>query len=225
MLAIDEAKLPPPKPAVAATSSSTPNGTSGLLTTQARPERRDEQQQRGDDGPVAAAEERHGERVGDAQQRADARGDGEDREALAGGKRPAVGAGRDEGAVAASNVPYILTTTMLHSSHTEKPMCSAKIEKTRLRNAIALPCASQNTSFSGSQRSIQRPGPTRPRPGSGRGPGVRWGPRSARPVVRGGHWSPFPKTASGWTTSEAAHLVVGQQGRYGRGVSRSLRRV
>ncbi len=35
MLAIDEAKLPPPKPAVAATASSTANGMSGWPTTQA----------------------------------------------------------------------------------------------------------------------------------------------------------------------------------------------
>jgi hypothetical protein len=51
---------------------------------------------------------------------------------------------------------------MLHSSHTEKPMCSAKIEKIRLRFAMDLPRASQNSSFSGSQRAIHRPLPTTP---------------------------------------------------------------
>jgi hypothetical protein len=43
----------------------------------------------------------------------------------------------------------------LHSSQTEKPRCSAMMEKNRLRWAIGLPVDSQNSGFSGSQWSIQ----------------------------------------------------------------------
>ncbi|CKW49797.1 Uncharacterised protein [Mycobacterium tuberculosis] len=44
---------------------------------------------------------------------------------------------------------------MLHSIHTLKPTCSAKMEKIRLRRAIGLPIVSQNTGSSGRQSSIQ----------------------------------------------------------------------
>lgn len=47
------------------------------------------------------------------------------------------------------------TTTMLHSIHTLNPTCSAKIEKIRLRRAVALPVVSQNSGSSGRQSSIQ----------------------------------------------------------------------
>ncbi len=57
----------------------------------------------------------------------------------------------------------ICTTTMLHSSHTEKPMCSAKIDQIRFRLAIGLPTVSQNSGSSGRQSSIQ----WRPRVGGG----------------------------------------------------------
>ena len=43
---------------------------------------------------------------------------------------------------------FLLT---LHSSQTEKPRCSAKIEKIRLRFAVLRPVASQKTGSSGSQ--------------------------------------------------------------------------
>ncbi len=43
----------------------------------------------------------------------------------------------------------------------EKPMCSDRIEKIRLRRATCLPLDSQNSSFSGSQPSIQRPLPAK----------------------------------------------------------------
>ena len=67
-----EAKLPPPTPASAATASRTPERRApGSARTSASADRRDEQQQRRDDGPVAAAEDRHRERVGDPQRRAD----------------------------------------------------------------------------------------------------------------------------------------------------------
>ena len=59
-------------------------------------------------------------------------------------------------------MPDIDTTTIDHSIQTEKPMCSAKIEKPRLRLAMALPRAAQNWSSCGSHLSIQRPGPTTP---------------------------------------------------------------
>ena len=45
----------------------------------------------------------------------------------------------------------------LHSSQTEKPRCSAKIENARFRRATRLPVVSQNVGSSGSQCSIQRP--------------------------------------------------------------------
>jgi hypothetical protein len=50
-----------------------------------------------------------------------------------------------------------LITTIVHSTQMLKPMCSAKIEKIRLRRAMLRPVASQNCSFSGSQWSIQCP--------------------------------------------------------------------
>src|SRR5215217_4142643 len=43
----------------------------------------------------------------------------------------------------------------LHSSQTEKPRCSAKIEKIRFRRATGLPVDSQKLGSSGSQWSIQ----------------------------------------------------------------------
>ena len=39
----------------------------------------------------------------------------------------------------------------LHSSHTEKPRCSAKIDQIKLRFATARPVESQNSGSSGSQ--------------------------------------------------------------------------
>jgi len=45
--------------------------------------------------------------------------------------------------------------TTLHNSQTEKPMCSAKIDHARLRQAMRLPSRSQNCGSSGAQCSIQ----------------------------------------------------------------------
>src|SRR5579864_1690227 len=44
---------------------------------------------------------------------------------------------------------------MLHINQIEKPRCSAKIEKIRLRRAMVLPLVSQNFSSSGFQSDIQ----------------------------------------------------------------------
>jgi hypothetical protein len=46
---------------------------------------------------------------------------------------------------------------MLHNIHTLNPMCSAKMEKIRLRRAIGLPTVAQNTGSSGRQSWIQWP--------------------------------------------------------------------
>ena len=70
MLAIEEAKLPPPTPASAASASRTPKDSARMRDDPGQAAARDEQQQRGDDGPVAASEPRHGERVGDPDRRA-----------------------------------------------------------------------------------------------------------------------------------------------------------
>ncbi|GAA2380381.1 hypothetical protein Cme02nite_16160 [Catellatospora methionotrophica] len=45
----------------------------------------------------------------------------------------------------------IATTTTLQSVHTEKPRCSAKMEKTRFRRATRRPVEAQNCGSSGSQ--------------------------------------------------------------------------
>lgn len=47
-----------------------------------------------------------------------------------------------------------LITTIVHSTQMLNPMCSAKIEKIKLRRAILAPVEAQNASFSGSQWSI-----------------------------------------------------------------------
>src|SRR5665213_774534 len=44
---------------------------------------------------------------------------------------------------------------MLQISHTEKPICSARIDQIRLRRATVLPPACQNASSSGFQSEIQ----------------------------------------------------------------------
>ncbi|GIG05775.1 hypothetical protein Cco03nite_24750 [Catellatospora coxensis] len=48
-------------------------------------------------------------------------------------------------------VAGIATTTTLQSVHTEKPRCSAKMEKTRFRRATRRPVEAQNCGSSGSQ--------------------------------------------------------------------------
>src|SRR5438309_2374381 len=49
-----------------------------------------------------------------------------------------------------------LRTTIVHSTHTLKPMCSANMEKARFLLATFSPVLSQKDSLSGSQSSIQR---------------------------------------------------------------------
>src|SRR5437763_6867507 len=50
-----------------------------------------------------------------------------------------------------------LSTTIVHSTHTLKPRCSANIDHARFFRAILPPARSQKTSSSGSQCSIHRP--------------------------------------------------------------------
>ena len=122
MLAIDEAKLPPPKPAVPATNSSTQNGMLGSLTTQANP--------------------RHGISSRSAEITVQLRPPKTGTANVYGSRRKAptplgtatshraceVVSAQPDAVAVPSAAAVIWTTTMLHSSHTEKPMCSAKIE-------------------------------------------------------------------------------------------------
>src|SRR5262249_24686609 len=48
------------------------------------------------------------------------------------------------------------TATVLHSSHTENPRCSAKMENPRLRSSTRRPVRAQNPASSGFRSSIQR---------------------------------------------------------------------
>src|SRR5688500_16510575 len=90
------------------------------------------------------------------------------------------------------------STSTDHRLQIEKPMCSEKIEKNRLRRATGLPIDSQNCGSSGCQSSIQRPR----RPGGGLGgaatvvalvDGGRVGAAMARTVATAG----FPGVAPG----------------------------
>jgi hypothetical protein len=63
---------------------------------------------------------------------------------LPAGSMPNTGSGRN-------------STSTDHRLQIEKPMCSEKIEKNRLRRATFLPVDSQNCGSSGRQSSIQRP--------------------------------------------------------------------
>lgn len=49
------------------------------------------------------------------------------------------------------------STTIVHSTQMLNPMCSANTDHARFLRAMRLPVCSQNSSFSGSQWSIQRP--------------------------------------------------------------------
>src|ERR1700739_129670 len=129
MLAIDEAKLPPPKPAVAAIASSSANGICGWLTAQ--------------------ASNRHGITNSDAEMIVQLRPPKIGTANVYGSLRKAptpLGIATRHKAWLAVNAPpdaagcpwapaVIWTTTMLHSIHTLNPTCSAKMEKIRLRRA------------------------------------------------------------------------------------------
>src|SRR5829696_3824066 len=149
MLAIDDAKLPPPNPAVAAINSSTANGRSGCVTAHASP--------------------RHGTTSRSAEITVQLRPPKIGTAKVYGSRRTAptpLGTATNHNAwLALSANPdaaalplgpaIIWTTTMLHNSHAENPMCSAKIDQIKLRRAIGLPTVSQNFGSSGRQSSIQ----------------------------------------------------------------------
>ena len=126
MLAIDEAKLPPPRPAVAAIRQNTQYGVVGSLHGVRESSVGISSSSAADDRPVAAAELRHRERVGQPQQRADQVGQRDQQEQLLRRERrsPAASRSADE---------------TLQISQTEKPRCSAKIDQTRLRRATLRP--------------------------------------------------------------------------------------
>src|SRR5690554_3018532 len=161
MFAMDDAKFPPPKPAVAAMATSTPNEVSGRFTTHAN--------------PTVGISSNSAEmtvqlrppKIGTAKVYG-TRNKAPTPEATARSVSPSPAVSAQPLAPVATKtpaslyVPYILTTTMDHSSHTENPTCSAAIEKTRLRSATALPLTSQNWGSSGVHRSIHRPGPICP---------------------------------------------------------------
>src|SRR3954452_12123524 len=141
MLAIEEAKLPPPKPAVAAIATNTQNGVSGrctkyannsvgmtsspaLTTVQLRP-------------PTFGTAKVYGSRSSEPT-----------RLGTATSQNSCWG-------VKSNPAPASRAALTLQSSHTEKPRCSAKIENARLRRATRRPVASQKSGFSGVQCSIQ----------------------------------------------------------------------
>ena len=69
-----DAKLPPPSPAVDAAIIISQKGVSGRCTSVISAERRNEQQERAHHRPVAPAEARHRERIGEAHEGADEAG-------------------------------------------------------------------------------------------------------------------------------------------------------
>src|SRR6185312_15555670 len=149
MLAIDEAKVPPPKPAVAAITTRIANGVPGWLT--------------------AHASSRHGISSSAAEMVVQLRPPKSGTANVYGNLRkaptPLGRATRNRAWLAVSAHPeapgwlgcpwppaaVICTTTMLHNIHTLNPTCSAKIEKIKFRRAIALPVVSQNSGSSGRQ--------------------------------------------------------------------------
>ena len=91
MFVIEEAKLPPPKPARAAQPEQQAERRRRVAHDPGEGRRGDEQQECRDDGPVASAEARDGEGVGDAHRRADQAGDGDEPELLVQGEAEAGG--------------------------------------------------------------------------------------------------------------------------------------
>ena len=87
MFAIDEAKLPPPRPAVAADTANTQYGVAGIGHAGHHQSDRHEQQRGGDRRPVPPAEAGHGRRVGDAHRGTDQVGQGDEPEELVHGER------------------------------------------------------------------------------------------------------------------------------------------
>src|SRR5215475_3410214 len=128
MLAIDEAKLPPPKPATVAAASSRPYGTPGYST---------------------AAANRHGTSSRAALTIVQLRPPNFVTANVYGSRSSAPTA---VGSVVSRNFPAGSTwysgprksTNTDHRLHTEKPTCSDMIEKTRFRRATPAPVRAQN---------------------------------------------------------------------------------
>src|SRR5689334_18428304 len=144
MLAIELAKLPPPKPARAATKSMSPKGVSGLETHSAR--------------PVVGISRSRAETM--VQLRPPKRGT-----MNVYGMRSV--APTRLGMEMSQKISEVLnvnpaagswTTTIDHSCQTTKPRNSAKMDQLRLRRAMERPCDSHWCLFSASQLAIQRPG-------------------------------------------------------------------
>src|SRR5947209_2654544 len=122
MLAIEEAKLPPPKPAVAAMATSRQGITNSIaeMVVQLRP-------------PKTGTANVYGSR----------------RKAptplgIATRHNAWLAVSAQPDAAACPWGPAVMwTTTMLHNIQTLNPTCSAKMEKIRLRRAIGLPVDSQ----------------------------------------------------------------------------------
>jgi hypothetical protein len=143
MLVIEEAKLPPPRPAVAATRTKNQYGVPGSLTANAS-------------RPVGTTSNRA---LATVQFRPPNLGT-----ANVYGTRSTeptkLGTATSQNSWSTENAKPAagrLTTTTLHSSHTEKARCSARIEKMRFLVATRRPVRFQNDSSSGCQCSIQRP--------------------------------------------------------------------
>ena len=157
--------MPPPKPAVAAIRQNTQYGVAGSCTATANSSVGTSSSSGADHRPVAAAERRHRERVGQPQQRADQVRQRDQQEQLLRGE---VEAHRSRNAA--------LT---LQISQTEKPRCSAKIDQTRLRRATWLPPCLPELLVLGTP--VVDPAP---RAASGRGRGGRRVGRSRGRVMR-----------------------------------------
>src|SRR6478752_5900899 len=144
MLAMELAKLPPPKPARAATTSMIPNGVSGLPTT--TPSRIEGMSRSAAEiivqlrPPNLATMNVYGKRI------------------VAPTRLGTEISQNASELVNANPASGSITTTMLHSCQTMKPRNSAKIDQPRFRRATERPSDCQKSESSGSQPSIQLPG-------------------------------------------------------------------
>src|SRR5690348_4090203 len=136
MFVIDEAKLPPPTPASAATNSIVPNDVFGSET--------------------ANASATHGTTRTSADTIVQFRPPNFGTANVYGSRSVAptrFGIATSQNSwlsVNANPTLFRLTATMLQITQTEKPRCSAKIDRMRLRRAIRLPVDAQNSGSSGS---------------------------------------------------------------------------
>lgn len=140
---------PPPKPAVAAITTNTANGREGWLTAQASSRH----------GITSSAAETvvqlRPPKIGIAKVYGSRRNAPTPLGTATKHRAWLADSAQPDAAGCPGAAAVIWTTTMLHSIHTLKPTCSAKMEKIRLRRAIGLPIVSQNTGSSGRQSSIQ----------------------------------------------------------------------